>query len=383
MTSIGVEVTFWAALGLISYGYFGYPALMWAIARWRPRPTRIDPSYRPTVSLIIAACNEEKTIREKLENTFGLLYPRARLDIVVAADGSNDATTDIVSEYAARGVRLLHRPERQGKSAAIARAVATCSSEIILFSDANTHYSPEAILKLVRHFADSRVGGVSGRKIVLSDLDRAATQGELAFWSYESSLKEWESAVGSIATADGEIFAMRRELFEGLPAEIVHDDMYLTLKMVEAGYRVVYERAATSGEYASKTLFDEFHLKVRYASAGYQIIARFSRMFVPIPTWFGLGFLSHKLLRWIAPLLLAGTFISSAFLTAWPFYGAMFWLQVAFYGAAFAGLVMRRWVTSGILYFPLYFSVMNAAAFYGLVRYFVAGQSPVWRKAAR
>jgi len=377
-----LETGFWAAAALLAYGYVGFSALMYLLARLRPSPTASDPSYRPSVSLVIAACNEEKTIREKLENTLRLDYPRDRLEVIVAADGSNDATADIVREYAGRGIRLLHRPERQGKSAALARAVAECGGDILLFSDANTDYSVDVIRNMVKHFADPEVGGVSGRKIVLEDGDRAATQGETAYWSYESSLKTWESAVGSIATADGEIFAMRRILFRALPASIVHDDMFLTLQMVQDGYRVVYEPAATSAEFASRTLFDEFHLKVRYASAGYQILARFRRLFLPVPTAFGWLFLSHKLLRWSAPFLLLAVFATSAALSG-PFYDVMFWGQVAFYAAALAGLVTHRWTNVRLFYFPLYFSAMNTAALYGFVRYFLVGQSPLWRKAAR
>ncbi len=381
MNSSVFSALFWGCVGLLFYGYFGYPAIMLAVARLRPRPTKTDPHFRPTVSLIVAAYNEEKAIRAKLQNTLGLLYPRERLDIVVAADGASDATARIVSEFCNQGVRLLHQPKRRGKSAAIARAAATCQSDILLFSDANTHYSPDAVLKLVRHFADPAVGGVSGRKIVVDEGDREATEGESAYWSYESALKAWESAAGSIVTADGEIFAMRRRLFDELPSSIVHDDMYLTLKMIDNGYRVVYERDATSAECASRTLFDEFHLKVRYASAGYQIISRFRRLFVPVPSWFGLQFVSHKLLRWLAPFLLIGILLSSAALPA-PLFVTAFWVQVLFYSLGLAGL-LRRSSRSGIFYFPLYFSVMNAAALYGFIRYFVTGQSPLWRKAAR
>jgi cellulose synthase/poly-beta-1,6-N-acetylglucosamine synthase-like glycosyltransferase len=262
--------------------------------------------------------------------------------------------------------------------------VKACRGDIVLFSDANTDYSPNAVQKLVQHFADPEVGGVSGRKIVLDDATRATTEGETAYWSYEANLKKWESTVGSIATADGEIFALRRELFMGLPRHVVHDDMYLTLRMVECGFRVLYEPAATSAEYSSKSLIDEFHLKLRYASAGYQILSLFRGMFWPLPSRFALLFLSHKLLRWTAPLLLLTIFAASAVVAPVNIlYGLMFWGQVAFYGLAALGFLTRRWATPALLYFPLHFSVMNAAALYGFVKYFAVGQSPLWRKAER
>jgi biofilm PGA synthesis N-glycosyltransferase PgaC len=379
-----LEWVFWLATAMLLHGYIGFPVLMWLSARLRPRPIRSDHSYRPSVTLLIAACNEERTIARKLENTLGLDYPRELLEVVVVADGSTDGTADIVREYASRGVLLLHQPERRGKSAAIDRAVRECRTDVILFSDANTEYSTDAVAKLVQHFADPLVGGVSGRKVVLDDQQRATTEGETAYWSYEANLKIWESATGSIATADGEIFAIRRSLFEGLPSHVVHDDMYLTLQLIGRGYRVVYEPAATSAEYASKNLLDEFHLKLRYASAGYQILSHFRTMFWPVPTAFGLRFLSHKLLRWTAPLSLGMIFLSSAALASrGGVYQLLFWSQVSFYSLALIGFVLPRQTTARVFYFPLYFSVMNAAALCGFVKYFIVGQSPLWRKAER
>jgi cellulose synthase/poly-beta-1,6-N-acetylglucosamine synthase-like glycosyltransferase len=374
------EILFWACASLILFGYVGYPACMWLWATLRPRPARAA-DIQPTVSLIIAAYNEEKTIGDKLVNTLALTYPREKLDVVVVADGSDDRTADIVAGYADRGVRLLHRPERRGKTAALGRAVATSSADILLFSDANTIYSPDAVQRMARHFADPTVGGVSGRKIVLPDRERTASDGELAYWTYESALKSWESAVGSITTADGEIFAMRRELFAPPPDRIVHDDMYLTLSIIAGGHRVVYECDATSAEYASKTLKDEFHLKVRYASAGYQALAAFPGLFIPPRSLFAWQFLAHKFLRWIAPLLVIVLFASSIALTA-PFYRLALAAQVAFYAAAAVGWIFRS-STLPLVYYPRYFCAMNTAFLYGLGRYLISGQTPLWRKAER
>jgi poly-beta-1,6-N-acetyl-D-glucosamine synthase len=382
MMQSGVAVVFWVSAALLVYHHLVFPATMWVMARLRPRPTRADLEHKPSVSVLIAAFNEEKSIAEKIRNTLALNYPRPLLEIVVAADGSSDSTTTIVEAFKDDGVRLLHRPERLGKSAALDRAVPHCTGDIVLFSDANTHYEADAISLLVQHFADHEVGGVSGRKIVIKDSARAATDGENTYWSLESALKTWESNCGSIVTADGEMFAIRRSLFPGLHRTIVHDDMYLTLSLVAQGYRVVYEPNATSAECASRTLLDEFHLKVRYASAGYQIVAQFPHLFAPVPSAFGLKFLSHKFLRWTAPLLLLAMLGSNALLSG-PLYRFFFAGQMLFYAAAASGWLLRRRTASRLLYLPLYFSLMNAAGLYGLARYVVFGQSPLWRKAER
>ena len=376
------QFVFWLSFGLVAYAYAGYPCLALLMSRRRARPVRVDASFRPTVSVIIAACNEASVIREKLENTLQLSYPHHLLELVVIADGSTDATAAIVGEYADRGIRLMHQPQRQGKTAALNRAVAATHGEIILFSDANTFYTPGTIERMVRNFADVEVGGVSGRKIVMEDATRAATDGEVAYWAFETRLKQWESLTGSIVTADGEIFAIRRSFFEPIPRHIVHDDMYLTLGIVSKGSRVVFEADATSAEQASRTLYDEFHLKVRYASAGYQIVGQFRRLLLPPTSWFAIEFLSHKLLRWLAPVFLVVFFISSA-LAGGGLYRLMFAAQSSFYGVALVGLLLHRWLRPAPLYFPLYFTVMNSAALYGTARFLVRGQTTLWRKAAR
>jgi poly-beta-1,6-N-acetyl-D-glucosamine synthase len=183
-------------------------------------------------------------------------------------------------------------------------------------------------------------------------------------------------------TADGEIFAMRRVLFSPIPTQIVHDDMYLTLKMIEQGYRVVYESEASSAEYPSKTSSDEFYLKVRYASGGYQICSIFKKMFILPRTFFAFEFISHKIFRWTAPFFLLGILISSALMPI-EFYRGMFLVQILFYTMGILGWALQKICRSKIFYFPHYFCMGNAAALYGFFRYFIFGQSTLWRKAQR
>jgi cellulose synthase/poly-beta-1,6-N-acetylglucosamine synthase-like glycosyltransferase len=351
------------------------------MARLKPRPIQKSDA-QPFVSMIIAAYNEEKVIRSKLENTLLLSYPTDCLEIIVAADGSTDQTVDIVREYEAKRVRISYEPQRAGKTSALNRAVSLARGEILLFSDANTLYSPNAIEKIIRNFSDPSVGGVSGRKIILKDSERQASQGESIFWSYEASLKAAESLIGSIVGADGEIFAIRKALFERIPLNIVHDDMYLSFRIVERGYRVVYESEATSAEYASLHLRDEFHLKVRYASAGYQILSVFWRLLLAPNRLFAWQFVAHKLFRWLVPCFLLIVLVSSAMIPL-EFYRQLCWLQLAFYSTALLGLVLHRYFDNSIFYLPLYFCMGNTAALYGLLRYLRGGQSVLWRRAER
>jgi len=375
-------IVFWISLFLVLFTYVGFFALLYAVSLMKKKP--LDKAeIELSVSLIIAAYNEERVIREKLENTLALDYPKGKLEIVVVTDGSIDRTVEIAREYAARGVTVLHEPERRGKTMALNRVVPLTRGEIIFFSDANTHYAPETVRAMVRNFHDSSVGGVSGKKIIRKDLNRKAMKGEEKFWNYEAMLKILETRVGSISTADGEIFALRRSLFETIPRQIVHDDMYLTLRIVKKGFRVIYEPDATSEESASKSFKDEFFLKTRYASAGYQILGEFSDMLIPPRSAFAWQFLCHKLLRWMAPFFLIVLYVASA--SAHTTIARIFFvLQNLFYGSALLGYFLSRLnVSVGPLYYPLYFCMGNSAGLYGAFKFLRAGQTSLWRKAER
>jgi cellulose synthase/poly-beta-1,6-N-acetylglucosamine synthase-like glycosyltransferase len=375
-----LKVALWISLGLLFHTYAGYPLLAFLLSRVRRRTVR-QGDDTPDVSLIIAAYNEERVIGDKLENSLALAYPAERLQILVAADGSDDRTVAIAETYRQRGVTVLHHPERRGKSAAISRAVQQARGEILLFADANTVYSRDLVRKIVRNFADPEVGGVSGRKILIEDHEREATAGETAYWGYEAALKTWETRLGSIVTADGEVFALRKSLFEAIPPRVVHDDMYLTLRLVQRGFRVVYENEATSAERASRSIRDEFQLKVRYASAGFQIVRLF-RGLLFAPSLFAFQFASHKILRWLAPFFLLACLVLSAAIPQWP-YRLLLLAQVAFYGVALAGAALHRHLRLPLIYLPFYFCMGNLAAFYGSLRHLRTGQSQLWHKAER
>jgi cellulose synthase/poly-beta-1,6-N-acetylglucosamine synthase-like glycosyltransferase len=227
------------------------------------------------------------------------------------------------------------------------------------------------------------VGGVSGLKQIRAADDRESSVGDGLYWTYESAIKSAESDLGSITAADGEIFAMRRELFRPMDPTLINDDAALTLAIVQAGYRLVYEPTARSYEDASVTISDDFNVKVRMVSGGFQTLHRNWRFLFALQTRFTWQFLCHKTLRWIAPELLIVLFLSSATQLHQPRYAVLFWLQLAFYALALAGLFLRSGTRPlpRVLYVPFYFCAMNAAARMGLYRY-VTGTT-VWKKAVR
>lgn len=371
-----------------AYHYALYPALVMLLARLAPapEPKRYGPHDDwPTVTLLIAAYNEERVIGQKLRNSLALRYPKP-IEILVVSDGSTDRTPAIVESHAGRGVVSMHRPERRGKTAALNRGVAAARGDVIVFSDANNDFNERALEWLVAPLADATTGGVCGVKRIRSAADRESSVGDGLYWRYESAIKDAESRLGSITNADGEIFAMWRALWKPIPEHLINDDAQITFDIIDQGRRVLYEMRAESVESASIRIEDDFHVKVRMVAGGFQTLATHWRSLLPPRSWFSLAFLSHKALRYLMPVfllvLLAGSLLLA--LRGTPGMGALLGLQVAFYALAFAGWRLLRHATlPTVLYVPFYFCAMNLAALLGLMRYLRGQQGTSWRKAAR
>lgn len=376
-------ILFWLFFFLIIYHYCLFPTLTFFLAIIRNNIVEKKEIY-PTVTLIIAAYNEEKVIEEKIKNSLELDYHTENLEIIIVSDGSTDSTPEIVSTYKDKGVVSLFHPQRHGKTAALNRAVAESNGEIVVFSDANSMYDSNAIKLLVRNFYDPSVGGVCGRKSIIKTSDRESSRGDSLFWNFESAIKIRQSLIGSITTGDGEIFAIRRVLYSRVPENIINDDTAITFDIIRKGYRVVYEPEAISREEASIVLKDDFNVKARMVSGGYQIVSMYAHMLLPTKNFFALQFLSHKFLRYSMGLLLIGLFVSNLFLEQY-FYRLFLHLQLVFYFSAFCGYFLRIFGQSfRLFYLPLYYCTMNTAATFGLY-YFMKGKSgiSVWKKADR
>lgn len=367
---------------LAFYHYLGYPLVVILISKLYENGFYTT-NREPTIALVIAAYNEEKIICDKLVNSLGLDYPSDKLEIIVVADGSADTTPNITAEFADRGIRCLFEPERRGKSHALNRAVAASRSEIVVLSDANNLFSSDVLRYLVRALSRPSVGGVSGAKRIIENRDRAASVGDSLYWRYESMIKLAESKLGGTVAADGEIFAMRRELYQPIPPEVINDDAFLTLVVVLQGYEIGYEPAATSTEEASASIAEDFRVKVRMVAGGYQFLAMYWRDLMGTG-WFAFKFASHKILRWLMPLfLIALLSISALRFDEWP-YTLLLAAQILFYGVVSVGaLVPSVRQASKLVYIPFYFTTMNLAALVGLMRFLRGRQSVLWSKAAR
>jgi cellulose synthase/poly-beta-1,6-N-acetylglucosamine synthase-like glycosyltransferase len=380
-----IQICFFFAAILIAYNYLIYPAAVILLARRKPSSETAAAvgDVLPSVTLIIAAYNEERVIESKIRNSLELDYPRDKLTILVVSDGSNDGTARIVAGFASGGVISLHQPQRRGKTAALNRAVANAKSDVIVFSDANNMFEPAAVRQLVRHFSNPEVGGVCGLKQIYDSPDRESSQGDGLYWRYESAIKAAESTLDSITAADGEIFAIRRSLYEPIDETLINDDAAITFALVAKGYRVLYERNAVSYEHASIRIEDDFHVKVRMVSGGFQTIAHHWQDIFPPRTWFAFNFFSHKVLRWLVPELLLVLAITSLVLAPQhPLYLAAGTMQAAFYALAWIGWLQRD-RASPVVYIPFYFCAMNLAAFRGALKFLSGAQTTLWRKAER
>jgi cellulose synthase/poly-beta-1,6-N-acetylglucosamine synthase-like glycosyltransferase len=383
-----MTLSFWISILIIFYTYIGYGIILLVLVKLFVRKKTIPGNTElPTLTLIVAAYNEAQFIRKKIENSLEVSYPSDKIKYLFVTDGSTDETTTIIREYPQ--IKLMHEAARNGKIAAVHRAMQEVDTEIVVFTDANTLLNKDAFLKIARHYADPKTGAVSGEKRVEISESADATAGEGFYWKYESKLKKWDSMLYSVVGAAGELFSIRTALYQPVPANSLLDDFMISMRIAEKGYRIVYEPEAYAMEKSSANITEELKRKIRIATGGIQSVIWTASMLnpfkYPVLSW---QYLSHRVLRWtITPCLLILVFVLNM-LMVWQqypvFYTYLLILQVLFYGLAIAGWVMEsKQIRVKILFVPYYFCVMNYAMFAGIFRYFFTRQTGVWEKAKR
>jgi cellulose synthase/poly-beta-1,6-N-acetylglucosamine synthase-like glycosyltransferase len=373
------ETIFWGALAIVAYVYVGFPALIYALATVRPRLVKKAP-HEPTVSFIIAAYNEEKAIAEKIENTLALDYPRDRLEILVASDGSTDRTDEIVTTQFAGKATLVAVPGRGGKTLAQNRTVEHAGGEILVFSDATTVYRPDTLRKLMENYADPEIGCVTGWVVMGVEEETTIHRGRAAYADYEQWLRIHESRFASILGAGGAVYSLRRSLYTNLPADVT-SDFSQAVKVVEQGYRAVIEPDAVVFEAGEGSdIRDELERRTRVATRGLRGQYYVRRFFNPRRhPWFFFQTLSHRLLRWAVPLFMIVAFVANLFLLGRPLYRVIFVGQLACYLAAALGYTLeRRGKRVRLLHIPLYFCVVNLAPLLALRSLLRGDKKVVW-----
>jgi len=384
-------IAFWICLFIVFYTFVGYAILLYILVRIRRlfvrSVTNPTPDILPTLTIIVAAYNEAYTIEQKVINTVALTYPPEKINYVFIADGSTDATKEIIARYSQ--IKLMYAPERKGKISAIHRAIKEIKSEIVVFTDANTLLNKNALLNIARHYSNKKTGAVSGEKRIKMDEYADATTGEGIYWKYESLLKKWDSELYSVVGAAGELFSIRTSLYEFVPDDSILDDFMISMMVAKKGYRIAYEPNAYATEESSANVKEELKRKIRIASGGIQSALRLGFLLnpfrLPVLTF---QYISHRLLRWtIAPFALIAVFVLNLLIVLQyqsPLYTVLMLGQILFYIAALVGWIFaNKPLGLKMLFMPYYFCLMNYAVLAGLLRYFSGKQSVVWEKAVR
>lgn len=385
-------ISFWIALFLVFYTFFGYGILLYLLVRIKRLLVRSKRKHYafdelPSCTIIVAAYNEADFIDEKIENTLALNYPEGKLDIIFVTDGSSDNTPEIVAQYPT--IKLLHSPMRLGKISAVHRSILEVKTDLIVFTDANTFLNKDALVLMCRHYANPIVGAVAGEKRVMIEKSADATAGEGFYWKYESKLKTWDSELHSVVGAAGELFSIRKDQYEAVPSNSVLDDFMISMRIAEKGFLIVYEPDAYAQETSSANVGEELKRKIRIAAGGIQSVIWLKSLLNPFKfPILSFQYISHRVLRWtITPFLMILALVLNIFIVidnSSMLYLVLLIAQLIFYSAAYCGKVLEdRKVTIKLLFIPYYFCMMNYAVFAGLIRYFKGNQSVIWEKAVR
>lgn len=381
---------FYASIGVLFYSYLGYGGLLWLFTRapGKKKDLVINTDL-PAVTIIIAAYNEASVLEQKIANTRAISYPSGKLNIIVITDGSTDQSAAILSNYPE--ILHLHQPERNGKYAAIKRAMQEVSTELVVFTDANSMLNKDCILQMAPHYIDPTVGGVAGEKKIRTDEHPSAVgQAEGLYWQYESFMKKMDARFYTVVGAAGELFSIRSALFKPTDKELILDDFMIAMEICLQGYKIAYEPDAYATETPSVSLAEEQKRKVRIAAGAYQSAAllgdalnifRYPRL--------SFQYFSRRILRWFfCPLLLIVLLIGNTGLVilepAVLFFKLILLAQGLYYLLSLTGwLLLRTGKKAGWLGIPYYFLFMNTCLIKGFILYLQGKQTVRWEKAAR
>jgi cellulose synthase/poly-beta-1,6-N-acetylglucosamine synthase-like glycosyltransferase len=385
------------SLALVVYSYAGYFLVLalWDgvreglgairfLAGGSDRRARTGADAWPKVSLVFAAYDEEACIRAKLENCLALDYPADRLELIVACDGCTDRTAAIAREAGGPRVEVLELSPRSGKAAAISKGVLAATGEVVVLTDANVLLEPGAIRALARRFRDPSVGAVVGR-LRLYNRARADYE-EGLYWRFETLLKYYEGKHGCVLGANGGIYAIRRALFSPLSPDTITDDFVVPVRIAARGFRVPFEPDAVAHEETTEDAGREFVRRARIGAGNWQALARVPEVLDPRTGFLCFAFVSHKLLRWATPLLLAVALGASAVLAAEPGawdLRALLAAQLAFYGLAYAGRRGAAGPFRRVASLAHYFVSMNVALAVGFWRFVRGTQPATWQRTDR
>jgi len=376
-----VEIFFIGSIFLTFFAYFGYPFSLYLLSIFRRKVVK-KANFFPEVTMIITAYNEEKRIKEKLDNTLALEYPGEKLQILVASDGSTDQTNAIVKDYEKSNIKLLTIEKRQGKETAQKEAVKRANGEVIIFTDVATYLDPAGLKEIVLNFADPSVGCVSSEDRLVGKAGKPS--GEGFYVRYEMWLRRLESKINSLVGLSGSFFAARKEVCQDFSGEM-QSDFRTVLESVKIGLRGVSDPGAIGyyQDVSDESL--EFDRKVRTVIRGLTVFFRnleFLNLFQY--GFFSYQFFCHKLLRWLVPLFLCIALVSNFILAVKSYLFLILLLgQLIFYGLAFWGWKYETGISKVFVKIPTYFIIVNASIFVAWWRYLRGQRLVMWTPSER
>ena len=390
-----LKVIFWVCVAVVFYTYLGYGMLLWLIisikrlvrGKQSPTPMPTDDEL-PTMTLMICAYNEQDVVKEKMQNTRALDYPKDKFRVMWVTDGSNDRTNELLKEYPE--VDIVFSPERRGKTAALKHGLRELKTQYVAFTDANTLINSGAMKEIARLFMDKTVGCVSGEKRVSARKEgEMAAEGEGMYWRYESTLKKWDSELYSAMGAAGELYAIDPKLVREVPDNALLDDFMMSMYIVDEGKRIAYSPDAYAMEYGSADIHEESKRKRRIAAGGLQSIWWLRKMLNPLrQPLVAFQYISHRVLRWsVTPIAMVIMLAVNSMLVAMgagTIYNIILALQILLYLAALAGYIMNEHGHKNkMLYTAYYFVFMNLNVFRGMAYLRTHSNSGAWEKAKR
>jgi len=376
-----MEIIFVVSIFCIFFAYCGYPFSLYLVGFVRNKKVGKAPLL-PRLTLIVTVHNEEKRIREKLDNTVALDYPREKLQILIASDGSTDRTNEIVRDYREREIELIEISERKGKENAQKEAVRRAHGEIVVFTDAATMLDPGGLKEIVSNFADPSVGCVSSEDRLVGKDGKPC--GEGFYVRYEMWLRRLESRVNSLVGLSGSFFAARKEVCQDFSEEM-QSDFRTLLTSIKLGFRGVSDPYAIGRYEDIADERSEFERKVRTVLRGLTVFFR-NLEFLNLAKYgfFSYQYLCHKLLRWLVPIFLFAAFVSNVILGAKSFpYLILFLGQMLFYFLAFWGRKRGNFSQRMLIKIPSYFFTVNAGTFVAWWRYLRGDRVVMWTPSQR
>ncbi|SEL70523.1 Glycosyltransferase, catalytic subunit of cellulose synthase and poly-beta-1,6-N-acetylglucosamine synthase [Colwellia chukchiensis] len=386
---------FWASIAVIVYSYFIYPLILFIFSGikqassdtkylWRRHQRRtLDNQSLPPVSIIIAAYNEETCIKARVENLLALDYPQDKLTFLIGSDGSSDATAEILTAFAVENLQVHIFNENRGKMSVLNDLVNLAQDDILIFSDANTHFQTDTISKLTRHFDNHKIGAVCG-ELHLVDSDSGDNKDNV-YWRYEQVLKFHESRLNALQGANGAIYAIRKALFMPLPANTIVDDFQIAMNVAKQGLTLRYDPEAIAIEEIAPNLAEEEGRRVRIGLGNYQAFFNMPWALNPLLGWRFIAYISHKVCRWFVPHFMLLAFVANCFLLDTGFYQLTLMAQLFFYALAFYGIKRQSAGKKSATFIALlaFFVAMNLALMRGFIKYFSSNVQGTWQRTTR